>query len=58
MAFVLVPTFAQTDPATAGYGFGSSVTESGLLVLPLSVFMLVVARRRVDCRPPTACERS
>lgn len=38
--FVLVPQLVQT-PAAAGYGFGASVTESGLFLLPASVAMLV-----------------
>jgi EmrB/QacA subfamily drug resistance transporter len=32
-AFAFVPQFLQTPPS-AGYGFGASVTESGLMVLP------------------------
>ena len=32
-AFAFLPQFLQT-PAAAGYGFGSTVTESGLLLLP------------------------
>ncbi|WP_052412432.1 MFS transporter [Streptomyces mutabilis] len=39
-AFTLVPMLAQTPPE-AGYGFGSSVTESGLVMMPLAVTMLV-----------------
>ena len=35
-----LPEFLQT-PKSAGYGFGSSITESGLLLLPLSVFMFI-----------------
>ena len=35
-----LPEFLQT-PRSAGYGFGSSITESGLLLLPLSVFMFI-----------------
>jgi EmrB/QacA subfamily drug resistance transporter len=37
-ALGFLPEFLQT-PSSAGYGFGASVTESGLLLLPLSVFM-------------------
>lgn len=40
-AFILVPQYAQTPPER-GFGFGASVTESGLLLLPLAVAMLVV----------------
>jgi EmrB/QacA subfamily drug resistance transporter len=32
-AFAFLPQFLQTPPS-AGYGFGASVTESGLLILP------------------------
>jgi len=36
--FAFLPEFMQT-PSSAGYGFGLSVTRSGLLLLPLSVVM-------------------
>lgn len=39
-SFLLIPQFAQT-PAQAGYGFGSSVTEAGLIMLPSALVMLV-----------------
>ncbi len=39
-AFTLVPQFVQT-PASAGYGFGASVTESGLFLLPMAATMLI-----------------
>ncbi|MGW4460681.1 MFS transporter [Micromonospora sp. NPDC004704] len=35
-----LPQFTQT-PASAGYGFGASVTEAGLLMLPMLVTMFV-----------------
>ena len=38
-SFVLIPQFVQT-PSSAGYGFGASVTESGLFLLPSAVLML------------------
>jgi EmrB/QacA subfamily drug resistance transporter len=38
MAFV--PQFVQT-PTSTGYGFGATVTESGLFILPLMVTMFV-----------------
>ena len=38
-SFVLVPQFVQT-PAAVGYGFGASVTESGLFLLPSALLML------------------
>ena len=40
--FVTVPQFAQT-PSSAGYGFGASVTQSGLYLLPFAVAMVIVA---------------
>jgi MFS family permease len=40
--FVTIPEFAQT-PAHIGYGFGASVTQSGLYLLPFAVAMLVIA---------------
>jgi MFS family permease len=39
-SFVLIPQLVQTPPA-AGYGFGASVTASGLFLLPSSLIMLV-----------------
>jgi predicted MFS family arabinose efflux permease len=36
--FAFLPEFLQT-PTSAGYGFGVSVTVSGLILLPASVFM-------------------
>jgi EmrB/QacA subfamily drug resistance transporter len=38
-SFVLVPQFVQTPPS-AGYGFGASVTASGLFLLPSALLML------------------
>jgi EmrB/QacA subfamily drug resistance transporter len=38
-AFTLVPLFVETPPA-AGYGFGASVTEAGLFIIPMAVTML------------------
>jgi MFS family permease len=40
--FIIVPQYAQT-PASAGYGFGASVTQAGLYLLPFSLAMFVVA---------------
>jgi EmrB/QacA subfamily drug resistance transporter len=37
---IVVPAFLQT-PSSAGYGFGASITRSGLALLPLSGAMLV-----------------
>jgi EmrB/QacA subfamily drug resistance transporter len=39
-SFLLIPAFAQT-PAQAGYGFGTTVTGAGLLMVPSSVTMLI-----------------
>jgi MFS family permease len=40
-SFAFLPEFLQT-PTSSGYGFGSSITESGLILLPSSVTMFVV----------------
>ena len=40
--FITVPQFAQT-PTHVGYGFGASVTQSGLYLLPFAVAMVIVA---------------
>jgi MFS family permease len=41
-AFAAIPLFAQT-PSSAGFGFGLSVAESGLLLVPHGVLMMVFA---------------
>ena len=41
-SFVLIPQFVQTDPSN-GYGFGSSVTQAGLFLIPSTVAMLLAA---------------
>jgi EmrB/QacA subfamily drug resistance transporter len=41
-AFVLVPQFTETA-RSAGYGFGASVTQAGLFLLPLTALMLIVS---------------
>jgi EmrB/QacA subfamily drug resistance transporter len=41
-SFILFPQFTET-PASAGYGFGASVTEAGLFLLPCTLAMLVVS---------------
>ena len=38
--FAFAPEFLQT-PKSAGYGFGASITESGLIVLPMSATMFI-----------------
>jgi EmrB/QacA subfamily drug resistance transporter len=39
--FAFLPEFVQT-PAAAGYGFGASITQSGLMLLPAAVTMFIV----------------
>ena len=41
-SFILIPQFSET-PASAGYGFGASVTQAGLFLLPATVMMLLVS---------------
>ncbi|WP_222268114.1 MFS transporter [Modestobacter marinus] len=50
-AFAFLPQFVQTPP-TAGYGFGASVTESGLMNLPQTVtsFVLGLMAGRIAAR--------
>ncbi|MFF1555762.1 MFS transporter [Rhodococcus erythropolis] len=50
-SFGFLPQFLQT-PSSAGYGFGASVTESGLMLLPMSVgtFLLGLASGRLAAR--------
>jgi EmrB/QacA subfamily drug resistance transporter len=40
-SFGFLPQFSQTPPST-GYGFGASITQSGLILLPSSVTMFLV----------------
>ncbi|HVC71060.1 MAG TPA: MFS transporter [Acidimicrobiales bacterium] len=40
--FITVPQFVQT-PVHQGYGFGASITQSGLFLLPFAIAMLLVA---------------
>ena len=40
--FAFLPEFVQTSKST-GYGFGASITQSGLILLPMTVTMFVVA---------------
>ncbi|WP_369135858.1 MFS transporter [Modestobacter sp. I12A-02662] len=50
-AFAFLPQFVQT-PSSAGYGFGASVTESGLMNLPQTVtsFVLGLLAGRIAAR--------
>jgi EmrB/QacA subfamily drug resistance transporter len=41
-SFVLIPQFVQT-PASNGYGFGSSVTQAGLFLIPSTIAMMVAS---------------
>jgi predicted MFS family arabinose efflux permease len=41
-SFILIPQFTET-PSAAGYGFGASVTQAGLFLLPTTVAMLLVS---------------
>jgi EmrB/QacA subfamily drug resistance transporter len=38
--FAFLPEFLQTPPS-AGYGFGVSITKSGLILLPMTAFMFL-----------------
>jgi MFS family permease len=39
--FAFLPGFLQT-PSSAGYGFGANTTESGLIVLPMTITMFLL----------------
>jgi len=41
-SFILIPEFTEM-PASTGYGYGSTVTEAGLFLLPATVFMMVAS---------------
>ena len=40
-SFILLPQYVET-PAKAGYGFGASVTQAGLFMVPSTLAMLIV----------------
>ncbi len=40
-SFILLPQFVET-PTKAGFGFGASVTQAGLFLVPMTIAMLVV----------------
>ena len=40
-SFILLPQFVET-PSRAGYGFGASVTQAGLFMVPSTLAMLIV----------------
>jgi EmrB/QacA subfamily drug resistance transporter len=56
-SFVLIPLFTETA-TSAGYGFGASVTQAGLFMLPSTAMMLLVSplagrlANRVGARVP------
>ena len=39
-SFLLIPQFAQA-PESSGYGFGDTVSQAGLLLVPAAIFQLV-----------------
>src|SRR5882724_9578233 len=39
-AFILIPQFVQT-PTSTGYGYGSSVTQSGLFLVPTTIALMI-----------------
>ena len=41
-AFVLIPQFVET-PTSNGYGFGSSVTQAGLFLIPSTIAIMVAS---------------
>jgi EmrB/QacA subfamily drug resistance transporter len=56
-SFILIPDFVET-PTHVGYGFGASVTEAGLFLLPTTVAMLLFGaqtgrlEKRFGSKPP------
>jgi EmrB/QacA subfamily drug resistance transporter len=56
-SFILLPQLVET-PSRAGYGFGASVTQAGLFMLPSTLAMLVVGsqtgrlEKRFGSKPP------
>jgi MFS family permease len=41
-SFILIPEFTEM-PASTGYGFGSTVTQAGLFLLPATILMMIVS---------------
>ena len=54
-SFLLIPQFVEM-PQSAGFGFGASVTQAGLYLLPSAAVMLVAGRR--PARSATASARA
>jgi EmrB/QacA subfamily drug resistance transporter len=56
-SFILLPELVET-PSRVGYGFGASVTEAGLFLVPSTIAMLVVGaqtgrlEKRFGSKPP------
>jgi EmrB/QacA subfamily drug resistance transporter len=56
-SFILLPQYIET-PSSAGYGFGASVTQAGLFMLPSTVTMLLMGsqtgrlERLLGSKPP------
>ena len=55
-SFLLVPQLAELPPS-AGFGFGASVTQAGLFLLPSSAVMLVRRSRVGLARQPASAPR-
>ena len=41
-AFILIPQFVQT-PKSTGYGFGASVSQAGIFLVPTTIMLLVTS---------------
>jgi EmrB/QacA subfamily drug resistance transporter len=41
-SFILIPQYVQT-PAASGYGFGASVTQAGLYLIPATIAMMITS---------------
>ena len=56
-SFIVLPQYVET-PTDAGYGFGSSVTQAGLFLVPTTLMMLIVGsqtgrfEKRFGSKPP------
>jgi EmrB/QacA subfamily drug resistance transporter len=56
-SFILLPQYVET-PTRAGYGFGASVTQAGLFLVPTTVAMLLLGsqtgrlEKRFGSKPP------
>jgi EmrB/QacA subfamily drug resistance transporter len=56
-SFILLPQLVET-PSSAGYGFGASVTQAGLFMVPTTLAMLIVGsqtgrlERHFGSKPP------